>query len=190
NRQNGVWIRNGAAFNIVGSGPLRNLISGNTWSGVALTDSGTIANEVVGNNIGVNAAGTAALGNGVGVFVGQGARLNSVGTPVAGGQNVIAGNRNQGVALTDVGTENNSARGNFIGPNVAGTAAVPNQQDGVWIGNGARDNSVGGSTAAARNVISGNNWSGVALFHTGTTGNAVQGNFIGTTPTGNAPLGN
>src|SRR5262249_35296883 len=52
------------------------------------------------------------------------------------------------------------------------------------------DNSVGGSTAAARNVISGNNWSGVALFHTGTTGNAVQGNFIGTTPTGNAPLGN
>src|SRR5262249_50389678 len=53
-------------------------------------------------------------------------------------------------------------------------------------------NMIGGTTAAARNVISGNRDFGVDFFAfgPGATGNFVQGNFIGTDATGAAPLGN
>src|SRR5262249_2805288 len=122
--------------------------------------------------------------------VGQGAGLNSIGTVNPVTRNLISGNRNQGVVLTGAGTSNNLVRGNFIGTSAAGTAAVPNGQDGVWIGDRATNTTVGGTAAGHGNIISGNAWSGVALFHAGTTGNAVQGNYIGTTVGGDAPLGN
>ncbi|MDW8241475.1 MAG: right-handed parallel beta-helix repeat-containing protein, partial [Acidobacteriota bacterium] len=50
-----------------------------------------------------------------------------------------------------------------------------------------------GTTAGARNIISGNNGNGVrifAFFGRGASGNHVQGNFIGTDVTGAADLGN
>src|SRR5262249_36223734 len=48
---------------------------------------------------------------------------------------------------------------------------------------------IGGATAAERNVISGNGSDGVRFDSSG-TGNVVQGNFIGTNKGGNADLGN
>ena len=54
----------------------------------------------------------------------------------------------------------------------------------------ARGNTIGGTTAGARNVISGNNQSGVRIDGNGATGNLVQGNFIGTDVTGMISLGN
>ncbi len=190
NGQHGVWIGNGATFTTIG-GSNPNVISGNTLAGVALFHTDTIFNEVRGNRIGTNAAGNVALGNGQGVLVGQGARFNSIGVSLVGGQlNVISGNRNEGVVLTDPGTSFNLVHGNFIGTNAAGTAAVPNQRGGVVIGLGASVNRVGGDTAGVGNVISGNTFSGVSLLHGGTTDNVVEGNYIGTTAAGTAALGN
>ena len=54
---------------------------------------------------------------------------------------------------------------------------------------GATNNTIGGTTAAARNVISGNGWDGVELIGSGTTGNVVEGNYIGIDVTG-VSLGN
>ena len=55
---------------------------------------------------------------------------------------------------------------------------------------GASNNTVGGFTAGARNVISGNKDSGVAIIGPGSTSNLVQGNFIGTKSNGTDALGN
>src|SRR5262249_54771579 len=56
--------------------------------------------------------------------------------------------------------------------------------------NGATGNTVGGTAAGARNVISGNRGDGIDLTGSTTAGNVVQGNFIGTDLTGAAALGN
>jgi hypothetical protein len=54
----------------------------------------------------------------------------------------------------------------------------------------AGGNTIGGTTAAARNVVSGNSQIGIGIENAGATNNVVQGNFIGTDATGTLPLGN
>ena len=61
---------------------------------------------------------------------------------------------------------------------------------GVLIANGAQNNQVGGSTAAERNIVSGNRHTGVELVGTNTNNNRIQGNYIGTDINGTTPLGN
>src|SRR5262249_26369542 len=68
--------------------------------------------------------------------------------------------------------------GNSIGPNAAGTAALRNGAEGIFLDR-TSSNTVGGTTAATRNVISGNNLSGVTLSGNVTTANLVEGNYIG-----------
>src|SRR5207249_2946120 len=77
---------------------------------------------------------------------------------------------------------------NFIGTDVSGTAALGNTADGVAIA-GASGNTVGGTTAAARNVIAGNIANGIQIS-AGATSNLIAGNFIGTDSGGIADLGN
>jgi parallel beta-helix repeat protein len=54
----------------------------------------------------------------------------------------------------------------------------------------ASRNTVGGATAAARNVISGNGQYGVQIAGTSSNQNVIAGNYIGTDATGAAKLGN
>ncbi len=98
--------------------------------------------------------------------------------------NVISGNANEGLRIADVGTTGNLVQGNKVGTNAAGSAAVGNGFGGVTIFGGATGNTVGGTTAAARNILSGNGTAGLAFGDVGTTNNFAYGNFIGTNPTG------
>jgi uncharacterized repeat protein (TIGR01451 family) len=164
----------------------RNLISGGGGNGVSLR-SGATGNLVQGNYIGTDPIGNAALPNlGGGVNIGESSNNTVTG-------NVISGNGGNGVTITAaqqspfVATGNVIA-GNLIGTNAGGTAAVPNGGNGVFIGEQAASNRVGGTTDADRNVISGNTQIGVAINNA--TMNGIQGNYIGTDVTGNAIIAN
>jgi hypothetical protein len=86
----------------------------------------------------------------------------------------------------------NTLSGNYIGTDASGTRALGNNGDGVWSGTAA--NTIGGTTAADRNLISGNAMMGVALWgqsaYNPYGGNLVEGNYIGTDVTGTHALGN
>jgi titin len=146
---------------------------------------------VLGNYIGLNSTGAAAVANqGGGVGIYSGAANNTVGGTAVGAGNVISGNVAQGVAIYGVGSNGNTVAGNFIGTNPAGSAAIPNTYSGVSVDGGATGNTVGGSVAGSLNLISGNANQGVIIYSTGTNGNFVQGNWIGINAAGTAALAN
>jgi hypothetical protein len=187
----GVAILAGATDNTVG-GPItnkRNVISGNTNDGVLISDCGTSGNAVEGNYIGTDYSGQSALPNGGdGVRITSAASDNVIGGVKAGTRNVISGNTKQGVAIQ--AAESNVVQGNYVGTNAGATAAIPNGKDGVSLFSGATSNLIGGTTAAARNLISGNAARGMTIGGDGTNGNLVQGNYVGTNPAGTAALPN
>jgi titin len=80
-------------------------------------------------------------------------------------------------------------QGNYIGTDVSGTAALGNGSDGIAILNGS-DSTVGGTTAAAANVISANGGSGVLLSGANAMSNLIEGNFLGTDTSATLNLGN
>jgi hypothetical protein len=192
NTGDGVRVSSGAANNTVGGtvAGARNVISGNGGDGIRIKDAGTDGNKVQGNFIGLNAAGAAAIGNDFGVEIDTGAANNTVGGAIAGARNVISGNSGDGVLISGAGTTGNKVQGNFIGTDVTGAADLGNEFSGVFIFGGAADNTVGGAVAGVRNVISGNGFSGATIVDAGTTGNQIQGNFIGLNAAGTADLGN
>jgi hypothetical protein len=178
NRDVGVAVT-GGSNNLVGGTPAaaRNVISGNAHSGVVVAG----ANTVQGNFIGTDVTGTSPLGNENGAESGGAGAL--VGGTGAGAGNLIAGNTNYGVLVTN---RDGLVQGNRIGTDVTGLRALGNGT-GVGIVLGTA-NTIGGTAAGARNVISGNQGDGI--FITESTGNLIQGNFIGTDVTGAAALGN
>src|SRR5262249_55041359 len=76
--------------------------------------------------------------------------------------------------------------GNFLGTSADGKVPLGNRT-GVSIF--CANNLIGGQTPSARNIISGNG-SGVFMLTSDTTGNLIQGNLIGTDPTGNVAVPN
>jgi CSLREA domain-containing protein len=168
----------------------------NRWSryGVYISDvdeAEATGNQVQGNYIGTKANGAQDLGNSVdGVRI-QGAPNNIIGGTTAEARNVISGNDQAGVVIVNSGATGNQVQGNYIGTDKKGTADLGNTNDGVQTRDGASKNTIGGTVAGARNIISGNN-NGVSItnFSAGATGNQVQGNYIGTDSNGTADLGN
>ncbi len=192
NGQDGVRIADSGGNTIGGTmAGTRNVISGNDGNGVQITGANASGNVVQGNYIGVNATGTAALGNAwFGVRVTDGADDTEIGGSAAGAGNVIAGNGFDGVRIDGTGTDRAIVRGNVIGLNATGTAALANGDDGIEVNGSGSVHVIGGTTAAERNVVSGNSGNGVAIRGTSVTGVVVSGNYIGTGQTGIAPLGN
>jgi hypothetical protein len=184
NGRNGVSISGGATLNAIGGSGSGNVISGNINDGVHIMDPNTTGNTVQDNAIGTDVAGVTALGNGnIGVELTSTTNNSLLG-------NTISANQNGGVVI-DPGASENVLQGNFIGTDGTGTTSTDangsplgNKGDGVSISAGARNNTVGGLGAAARNIISGNTGNGVALADGGTERNVVEGNFIGTDASG------
>ena len=177
----------GVAGNTIGGTTAadRNVISGNGVTGVLL-QAGANSNAIVGNYIGTDATGTAAIANINGIEI-NGATTNAIGGTTAGAGNLISGNTFNGVFINN-NSASNTIEGNRIGTNAAGSAAIANGNIGVRIIDAA-NNTVGG-TSAARNIISGNASSSVGIENAGSTGNKVQGNYIGTDIDGGAAIGN
>jgi len=96
-------------------------------------------------------------------FGGEGIELG------AGGYNVIAGD--------------------FIGLDTDGVTVRSNSSDGIRVNN-SPGNTIGGTTPAARNLISGNLSDGIEFTGAAATNNVVLGNFIGTDAAGALDLGN
>ena len=77
----------------------------------------------------------------------------------------------------------------MIGTDGAGTRAIPNGFDGVFLNN-APGNTIGGTAAGAGNQISGNNSVGIQLFGPLTVGNVIEGNSLGLDSAGRLTLPN
>ena len=206
----------------------RNIVAGNANTGISGTPflTGTPSTAlrtpqnliVQGNYVGVAADGVSARPNTGGGLNLTGANSTIGGTTgtsptsCTGACNLISGNGGSGLVLTasfentnpvNLGTvyasaSNSLVRGNYIGTNAAGTAAVPNGSVGLVVN--APSVTVGGTTPGARNVISGNGNAGISLgvnFVTSTNlvvasgqGSVIANNYIGLTSDGSAKLTN
>jgi len=190
----GVAITDEAQHNTIGDGTSggRNVIAGNGGYGVWIGGwAPAHDNVVIGNYIGINAAGTAGISNTLyGVLIEGGAGYNHIGGSTPRERNVISGNGRQGVLIRGSDTMSNTVSGNYIGTDGSGTAAISNTENGVLIAGGPRYNHIGGSTPGERNVISGNGGSGVVIRDSETMGNTVTGNYIGTNASGTGSLPN
>ncbi len=206
----GIWIGNGASDNLIGASgssaladaAARNVISGNGWDGVQLNGVGTDNNVVAGNYIGVDVTGMVAMHDGASaISIFNGASDNRIGTD--GNEADNAGERNlidadsDGVFICDSDTTGNLVAGNYIGLTAAGTTASGvGNSTGVY--DQAADNTIGGTTAVMANVIAGNTTYDIELGggnladgESGTfnaAGNVIEGDFIGTDPTGTTSL--
>ena len=192
NLGDGVDVSNSASNTIGGSAlGAANVISGNEGDGILFSNFATF-NEVVGNFIGTNKSGTLDPDlvdnnntNGV-VLTGLGSDTNTIGGTATGDGNVISGNLGSGILFTNNANDNQVA-GNFIGTNATGTR-VANGGDGVDL-LGVQGELIGGTTAGARNIISGNNRGGIDVADIAEH-NQIVGNYIGTDSSGLKPLFN
>jgi parallel beta-helix repeat protein len=168
------------------------------------------------NYIGLDMNGTAAGNRGAGVYVLPGSSGNAIGRNPSGDSeavaNVISGNAGSGVVLA--GSSGNTVAANRIGTDPSGQSSISNGGNGIWLTAGANRNEIGGTAYVDQatgqtnnptgskgtvtpvfvvppdgNLISGNAANGV-LIDRNSSGNSLNGNFVGTTADGDGGLGN
>jgi hypothetical protein len=146
-------------------------------NGPGLPDNSVHRIELDGMNAGVNVSGLR-------VYQGAG------GSTIRG--LVINRFSSRGIVLEN-STGSNHVEGNFIGTDATGTAAFGNGA-GVHLlddGSGEVGDVIGGTSPAARNVVSGNLGDGIVSgAGGGGSGHHIEGNFVGVDATGAAALGN
>src|SRR5207253_6729725 len=101
-----------------------------------------------------------------------------------------------GILVTGSGSTDTVIQGNYIGTTADGLSALGNVSFGVSTGNDTHDNTIGGSTAAARNIIA------ATQLHSGSdaaagsgvlldgSNNVLHGNYIGTNKNADVALPN
>lgn len=168
---------------------LRNLISGNGKTGIAVFGAAASNNTIQGNFIGTRLNGTAAIPNTTdGIRVSNGANTLIGSTSDTGARNVISGNGGSGVVFAQAGSTGGMVAGNYIGTGANGATALGNTGNGILLTSGATNITIGGSIGTAQNVISANGSHGISIA-TNSNSNQVSRNKIGTTVAG-ASLGN
>jgi hypothetical protein len=153
------------------------------WPGTAITVQNAPMTWIRGNHVGLLPDGTTVAGNGYGVYMASSANSTIGGLTVAD-RNVISGNS---VGIWLQGSESNErifVQGNHVGTNAGGTAARGNTTTGISAG--SERALIGGTTSAARNVISGNGGDGIRV----SAAVEVSGNHIGTNAAGTGPIPN
>ncbi|MDQ2797647.1 MAG: right-handed parallel beta-helix repeat-containing protein [Actinomycetota bacterium] len=130
---------------------------------------------IQGNYLGVDATGTTARPNNLGICVnGSGVTNATIGGTTSGAGNVISGNKASGIYIFQ--GNGTTIEGNYIGVDATGATTLANGGDGVAVNPGIQNTTIGGTTAGAGNVISDNAVDGVAL--SGGSGSVVAGNEI------------
>ena len=157
------------------------------YYGIGLLSDG--GNTIEGNHIGTDISGTIAHGNSS-----YGVRIsysfdNIIGGTSTAARNIISGNDQSGINIVGSTATGNLIQGNYIGTDAHGNTDLGNSHNGVYI-NIAPDNTIGGITAGAGNIISGNDLRGIFVNGSSSSGTLIQGNYIGTNNTGDADLGN
>ena len=179
-----------ASNNVIGgtTSAARNIINSSEFYGVYVVSpqttgrSPSTGNKIQGNFIGTDRSGQIASQNIYGIFLV--ASGNTVGGTEPGAGNVISGNQASGIYC---GGNTNIIQGNFIGTDKTGTSPLGNAESGLYL-NFANQYTIGGATAGARNIISGNA-TGIRILSGGDS-NLIRGNFIGTDITGTQAIGN
>ncbi len=143
-------------------------------------------------------ANTLAVGNNAQMRIVINANNNGNGLVTDSGKFTIRGlviNNYSGVGIYVSPADNIVVEGCFIGTNADGTASGgTSQQNGVLFTDGVSNSVIGGTTAASRNVISGNTGGGLILSGSGGLGGTpnatVLNNYIGVAADGITPLPN
>ncbi|HKR22478.1 MAG TPA: hypothetical protein VJS17_07785 [Pyrinomonadaceae bacterium] len=176
------------------------VINGFPNAGIIIGVNGD-GSHVEGCYIGTDVTGMIAIPNG-GPGVSVRTSDNVIGGTTASARNVISGNAGAGVEVmlfcctgSQGSMANNVIQGNYIGVNANGDAALGNEREGVLVsttsGDAANVNTlIGGTTAGAGNVISGNGFDGILIGSITTSDTTVQGNRIGTSANGMAAIPN
>ena len=175
----GVSIVMGGHDNYIGDGTTagRNLISGNKEFGIAVTGGGSDDNYILGNYVGTNEDGDAAVPNAwSGIRIGNGAAGNVIGGSSPGQGNVISGNAQNGI-LINSSASGTIVFGNKIGAD-AGGADLGNSGNGITIRGSAVNTYVGGPSAGMPNLIIDNGGAGIAVLESTTDFNWFQRNEI------------
>jgi parallel beta-helix repeat protein len=179
-----------------GTGALgRNVISGNAFGGIRITGSAATQNKVQNNYIGTDKLGDAALGNDrFGIFIDH-ASSNTIGGTIDNEGNVISGNGanpangEEGHGIVLKAADFNVIQGNYIGTKANGTDPLGNLRNGVDLFLQSDNNTIGGTNATVRNVISANGWSGDGFYGISiakfSTGNTIDFNYVGVDKDGN-----
>ena len=165
-----------------------NLISSGNGRGI-LIDQAATGSMIQGNFIGTDVTGNQAIGNGEVFAIVSFAVGAMIGGTTPAARNVVSGNLAGGI-FVGPGGFSTTVRGNYIGTNSAGTAAVPNSGQGVTVFQ-ADSATIGGTAPGAGNLISGastNGATGVRLVES--TNTQIVGNLIGTAADGTTPLPN
>ena len=165
----------------------------NSFSNTGIDISGdSVGTRIEGNFLGTDPTGTLDKGNGNdGVALFDAPKQTVVGGTTPATRNLISGNGDQGIDLGNslspgAPPEEHRIQGNYIGTDRSGTKDLGNRFCGVSLFETSA-NTLGGTTAASRNLVSGNG-SGVCLFDA--SGTEMLGNRIGTTASGTGALGN
>jgi hypothetical protein len=143
------------------SAAMRNVISGNSVAGIAVsTDQGAASGIIEGNYVGTDVTGLHALGNGVGIAQHEG--QTTIGGSTAGTGNVVSGNTGDGIAISGdtLIRSHATVEGNLVGTDATGSGALGNGGQGVDVGDYVS------ATTLADNTIADNGRAGVLVTFT------------------------
>jgi uncharacterized repeat protein (TIGR01451 family) len=172
-----------------GNSTVRGLVINGFQDSITLQTNG--GNAIAGNFIGTDPTGTmakplATFGLGISIVDSPN---NTVGGPNPGDRNLLSGNVGRAAGNSAGNALGMLIQGNFIGTDFTGTKALGNQYGILFVaaqsGSGI---TIGGTTLGARNLISGNTYSGIEMGNY--SGTVIQGNFIGMDVTGTSGIGN
>ncbi|HNW69858.1 MAG TPA: right-handed parallel beta-helix repeat-containing protein [Bacteroidales bacterium] len=162
----GLIIAAGTRYNIIGGTGAgeANIISGNYYDGIEISDLGTDHNQIIGNIIGASSAGGFGNFNGIGIATNP--RNNII------SHNTISGNKYMGIILFEH-SDSNYIENNNIGVLSNGVDAAGNGGAGIAIIQGSSNNIIGPG-----NIIANNDTAGIILNDNNTLSNTITQNAV------------